>query len=445
MGLEAVGDLALNEILSELGPKETAKVACVNKRFKASATEDSLWSKFCSRDLDLSAPVDPQGNPVPSFKFAYGLWREAFSMYPWPLVKRVKRCWDRLKNWLTVNFPEAGATLQQGASETQIQQLEAVLKVKLPLPTRVLYRFCNGQVFQDKDAPKSAFGNSLGLIGGYTFYHHLVNVFLLPLDRVIMDTKQIMRQLEISGSFRRKFIVVAMSSTIQEKLFFLNCTNGQLYVGTRNLATDLEMMPCVPTGLLRSVHDFNSDQQQDAMLLWLEEHGRRLQDGIIKLQEEGNVRAICQFPEKPPLCSTAITNGVKVRASAVFVPEAVDLEDSSEKYWFAYSIRMSLLPEGCFINGMYFGSCQLQRRHWIIYANGNIVSDVSGEAVIGKYPLLLPGERDFVYQSCTPLSTSSGSIEGSFTFVPGRLVDPKGAPFEVEVARFPLQLPDYIF
>ncbi|KAF2322054.1 hypothetical protein GH714_006078 [Hevea brasiliensis] len=195
-----------------------------------------------------------------------------------------------------------------------------------------------------------------------------------------------------------------------------------LFLLSRNLATDLEMMPCVPSGLLRSVHDFNSDQQQDAMLLWLEEHGRRLQDGIIKLQEEGNVRAICQFPEEPPLCSTAITNGVKVRASAVFVPEATDLEDSSEKYWFAYSIRMSLLPEGCFINGMYFGSCQLQRRHWFIYANGNIVSDVSGEAVIGKYPLLLPGERDFVYQSCKPLSTSSGSIEGSFTFVPGRIL-----------------------
>lgn len=68
MGLEAVGDLALNEILSKLGPKETAKVACVNKRFKASATEDSLWSKFCSQDLHLSAPLDPHGNLVPSFK-----------------------------------------------------------------------------------------------------------------------------------------------------------------------------------------------------------------------------------------------------------------------------------------------------------------------------------------------------------------------------------------
>lgn len=134
-------------------------------------------------------------------QFAYGLWREVFTMYPWPLVKRVKRCWDRLKNWLTANFPEAGATLQQGASETQIRELEVVLKVKLPLPTRVLYRFCNGQVFQDKDAPKGALGNTLGLIGGYTFYHHLVNVYLLPLDEVILETNQVMRQLEISGSF----------------------------------------------------------------------------------------------------------------------------------------------------------------------------------------------------------------------------------------------------
>ncbi|KDP43885.1 hypothetical protein JCGZ_20895 [Jatropha curcas] len=446
MVLESVGDLVLNEILSILGPKETAKVSCVSKQLKASASEDSLWSKFCSQDLDLSAPLDHQGNHIPSFKFAYGLWREAFGMYPWPLVIRVKRCWDRLKNWLNANFPEAGATLQQGASEAQIQQFELVLKVKLPLPTRILYRFCDGQVFKDKDAPKSAFGNTLGLIGGYSFYNHLVNVYLLPLHQIILQTLRVTRQLRTSGGCRRtKLIVVASSSAINEKLFFLNCTTGQLYVGTRNLPTDGEMMPCVPDALIRSVHDLNSDQQQDAMLLWLEEHGRRLQDGIIKLREEGNMRTICQFPEEPPLCSTAVTNGVKVRASAIFVPEAADLQDSFEKYCFTYSIRLSLLPEGCIINGMYFSSCQLLQRHWIIRANGNVIEDVAGEAVIGKYPLLHPAEEEFVYESSVSLPDAPGSIEGSFTFVPNRLVDPKGAPFEVEVARFPLQVPDYIF
>ncbi|GMP78664.1 hypothetical protein CsSME_00034514 [Camellia sinensis var. sinensis] len=136
---------------------------------------------------------------------------------------------------------------------------------------------------------------------------------------------------------------------------------------------------------------------------------------------------------------------LKVRASAVLVPEFSDLKHKPGEYFFSYSIRMSLSPEGCIINGVSSGSCQLYWRHWIIRANDAVVSDVNGEAVIGKYPLLLPGEKEFVYESCSHLSSSSGSIEGSFTFVSGRLADPKSRPFEVEVARFPLQVPDYIF
>lgn len=440
MGLEIVGDLALNVILSGLGPKDTAKVACLSKRFKAAASEECLWSKFCSDDLDLASPLDPLGNPAPSFKAAYQRWREAFGMYPWPLVKRVKRCWDRLKNWLAENFPEAKATLRKGASEADIQQLEKSLKVKLPVPTRILYRFCDGQGCQTDDFESIG---SMGLIGGYSFCGHLVNVYLIPLSHIIMETKEIRRHLDFPS--RDKYVVVASSSTYSEKFFFLNCTNGQLYVGTKNLLSDGEMIPCVPNALIALGHGCNSDQQQDGMLLWLEEHGRRLHNGIIRLRDEENLKFINLFPEEPPLCSIAVTNGVKIRASAVFIPELADPESDTEKYLFAYSIRMSLLPEGCVINGMTFSSCQLQRRHWIINANNVVVADVSGEAVIGMYPLLHPGQNEFFYQSCTHLPASPGSVRGSFTFVPGRLVDPKGSPFEVVVAEFPLQRPDYIF
>lgn len=232
-------------------------------------------------------------------------------MYPWSLVKRVKRCWDRIKTWLAGNFPEVEATLCKGASEADIQELENILKVKLPLPTRILYRFQNGQEFTSEDLANSTLGSSLGLIGGYSFYNHLVNVYLLPLNQVILETRQIIRHLGFSS--RSKYVVMAASSTYSEKLFFLNCTDGQLYVGTRNLATDGEMIPCVPQHLINLAHGLNGEQQQDAMLLWLEEHGRRLQNGIIKLHEEGNVRSISLFPEEPPLCSTAVTNGVQVR------------------------------------------------------------------------------------------------------------------------------------
>ncbi|KAK8483554.1 hypothetical protein V6N12_076223, partial [Hibiscus sabdariffa] len=422
---------------SQESPKKKRKEKAqqgISRRLGVSASEESLWAQFCSQDLHLSSPQDHHGNPLPSFKVAYQLWREAFSMYPWPLVTRVKRCWDKLKKWLSNNFPEAEATLRRGASESDIEQLQTLLKVKLPLPTRLLYRFHDGQeVVDDKENSRRAVGSSLGIIGGYSFYNHLVNVYLLPISQVIVETRGVIRHLGFSS--RSKYVMLAASSAYSEKLFFLNCTNGQLYVGTRNLPTDGEMIPCVPSALIRSVHSLHGDQQQDAMLLWLEEHGRRLENGIIKVRKEQGVRSINLFPEVPLLCSTAVTNGVQVRASAVFVPEFADLQNEVEKYRFAYSIRMSLLPEGCVINGMTFGSCQLSRRHWIIRANEDIISDFSGEAVIGKFPLLHPGEDEFVYESGTPLPSSSGSIEGSFTFVPGRLADPKGSPFEAQVAR----------
>lgn len=446
MDLESVGGLALQMIMEKLNPEDIARVSRVNNRFRSFTSDNTLWFKICSNELHLTQPLDHLGNPLPSFKEAYGTWREAFVMYPWSLVKRVKRCWDRINDWLTNHFPEAKSTLCKGASEAEIQELEDLLNVKLPLPTRLIYRFHNGQEISrldHLDPDTNTFGSSLGIIGGYTFYDHLVNVYLLPISQVILQTQQIAHILEFLR--RSKCVLVAASSMYTEKLFFLNCTNGQLYVGTRNLLSHRDMIPSVPINLVNLNRELDSEQIQDAMLLWLEEHGRRLQCGDIKLHGEGDDKSINLFPEKSPLCSTAVTNGVQVRASAMVIPELVDLQDDLEKYVFAYSIRLSLQPQGCVINGMSHSSCQLYRRRWIIRANDIVVADVNGEAVIGRYPLLRPGDKEFVYESCTSLPTSSGSIEGSFTFVPGRFADPKGDPFLATVASFPLQLPDYIF
>ncbi|KAF9611757.1 hypothetical protein IFM89_034940 [Coptis chinensis] len=426
MTLEGLGNLSLHLIETKLGAKECASLCCVNKRLRDSATDDSLWRTFCIQDLQLQEPLDPSANPTSSFKVAYQTWRQTFSSYPWPLVKRVKNCWDTLKNWTAIQFPEATHTLQKGASEADLKDVEDKLGVNLPLSTKLLYRFCNGQELPVQDPQ---FGSPLGIIGGYLFYDHLVNVYLLPLTQVITQTKQ------FGFSNTSKYIVVASSSTYVQKLFFLNCVTGQLCVGTSKLSTDGEMMPCVLVPAISQCH---------TMLLWLEEHGRRLESGIIRLREEGKLRSINLFPEAAPSCSTAVTSGVQIRASAVFVPELSYLEKGPE-YWFSYSIRMSLLSEGCIANGTTFPSCQLYWRHWIIRGKDGVVSEVDGEAVIGQYPLLYPNRKEFVYESCTPLPSCPGSVEGDFTFVPGRLTNPKGGPFMVEVAQFPLQLPDYVY
>lgn len=76
----------------------------------------------------------------------------------------------------------------------------------------------------------------------------------------------------------------------------------------------------------------------------------------------------------------------QVRASAVLIPEQTDLRIPD--FWFAYSIRMSLLPEGCTVHGRTFSSCQLYWRHWIIRENEVVKNEVSAEAVIGKVSVI---------------------------------------------------------
>ena len=39
-----------------------------------------------------------------------------------------------------------------------------------------------------------------------------------------------------------------------------------------------------------------------------------------------------------------------------------------------------------------------------------------------RYPLLRKGDEEFVYESCTGLSTKKRSLDGDFTFYPGRCV-----------------------
>lgn len=358
-------------------------------------------------------------------------------MYPLPLVKRVKLFWSSLKSWLSENFPESLGTLRKGASEAQIRSAEDDLGITLPMPTKLLYRFCNGQLPFTNNYLENVRMAPLGIIGGYVFYDHSVNVHLSSLEQMVQETNEFYADLNEPGLSNGLNLVLVASSWYNAKSFLLNCSNGELYVGTTNLPAG-EMMPCVPKSLIKPT---NSDMPQDGLLLWLEEHLRRLQNGMIKIRPLRTSRYICLYPEAPPMCTSATTNGVKVRASAVFAPEH---HQGMGHALYSYSIRLSV-PEACMLGGVYYPSCQLHSRHWIIRCGDRVVSDVHGEGVIGKYPLLLPGQEEFVYESCTPLNGSTGSVEGSFTFVPGRVSRPEGKPFEVMVAPFPLETPEYIF
>ena len=80
-------------------------------------------------------------------------------------------------------------------------------------------------------------------------------------------------------------------------------------------------------------------------------------------------------------------------------------------------------------------SAQLIARHWIITDANNHVEEIRGLGVVGRQPLLKPGE-EFEYTSGTSLATPQGSMQGEFL-----CVTEQGEQFSVEIPEFLLSLP----
>ena len=122
--------------------------------------------------------------------------------------------------------------------------------------------------------------------------------------------------------------------------------------------------------------------------------------------------------------SEAVTRGVRVHVESQFDPDRS--EPSRSQWFFLYTIRISNEgPE----------TVQLLTRHWIITDGDGKVEEVRGPGVVGKQPILKPGES-FVYTSGCPLTTAFGVMEGTY-----QMVAETGERFDVKIAPFTLSEP----
>jgi len=125
--------------------------------------------------------------------------------------------------------------------------------------------------------------------------------------------------------------------------------------------------------------------------------------------------------------SEATTQGIRIHVQARYVPERS--EPDQNQWFFVYHVRIS--NEGT-------KTAQLVSRHWIITdANGH-VEEVKGPGVVGKQPLLAPGEA-FEYTSFCPLPTPFGTMHGTY-----QMEAPDGQTFDAEIAPFSLAEPHAI-
>jgi ApaG protein len=122
--------------------------------------------------------------------------------------------------------------------------------------------------------------------------------------------------------------------------------------------------------------------------------------------------------------SEAVTRGVRVYVESEYAPERS--EPARNEWFFLYTVRIS--NEGS-------DTVQLLTRHWIITDGAGHIEEVRGPGVVGKQPVLKPGDS-FEYTSGCPLSTPFGVMEGTY-----QMISEAGERFDAKIAPFTLSEP----
>ena len=107
--------------------------------------------------------------------------------------------------------------------------------------------------------------------------------------------------------------------------------------------------------------------------------------------------------------------------------EAEQSSPAEARYFWAYAIEIINLG---------LDVVQLRSREWHITDGNGQTNKVVGPGVVGKQPVLQPGES-FEYTSGCPLTTPSGIMAGHY-----EMRNDKGEAFDVEIPVFSLDLPD---
>ncbi len=115
---------------------------------------------------------------------------------------------------------------------------------------------------------------------------------------------------------------------------------------------------------------------------------------------------------------------IDVQPIAQFIPDQSDPDEN--RYLFVYTITITNSGEV---------PAQLVSRHWIITDAHEEIQEVRGLGVVGKQPLLKPGES-FQYTSGSSLTTPVGTMKGTY-----QMVAEDGTHFEAEIPEFTLAMP----
>ena len=120
--------------------------------------------------------------------------------------------------------------------------------------------------------------------------------------------------------------------------------------------------------------------------------------------------------------SEVVTEDIRVEVMSSYSPE--NSRPLEGEWVFQYTVR---------ITNQGRDTVQLLGRHWVITDGAAQVEEVRGPGVVGKQPVLGPGES-FKYSSWCPLKTPLGMMHGSY-----EMARTDGRHFDIEIAPFALR------
>ncbi|MES3039331.1 MAG: Co2+/Mg2+ efflux protein ApaG [Bdellovibrionota bacterium] len=109
-------------------------------------------------------------------------------------------------------------------------------------------------------------------------------------------------------------------------------------------------------------------------------------------------------------------------------PTYVAAESKPDQQYHFFAYKMIIKNTGSV-------AAQLVSRHWIITDALGQVEEVRGPGVVGLQPKIQPGQT-FEYESACPLTTSFGTMKGTYN-----MVSDEGENFVVDIPEFYLIAP----
>ncbi|CAJ1388691.1 unnamed protein product [Effrenium voratum] len=468
-GLGTLNEHHLVQILQHLAPIDAKCFWPIARNEIFSTLAETYWEHHSRRVFGLSELQGPDGS-VSSWHKLFRSWHKVLLQLSTSMGSAAVRSgqlalphvrwmavWRRIRSWLS-STPGAERIHDSLRSEAKdlspLEQMGAVPQVMdcwrlvdgqdAPLDPQVAHMTRSMRAMTDGDEW------SLGLFGGYQAYEHEVCTVFLPLVAALSITEHFCNILqarvpELKEVLQGKLIFAASYNVT--KVFFVDLSDGLVYIFTRNPRSPLEL--AIPRG-----------KPGDGLLRWFEEYAQRLHSTFYTmdcLRPEAHplLCGISLFPKTAPELKVCTTRGVEVQASCIYMPE--------HQAGWTYSIALRLV--GTF-EERGFDSCQLLSRHWEIQEDGKECERTHGDGVIGLFPILVEGgwlknrESDphgqyeghgrvdglFRYQSCSGRNASMrGTFGGHLTFVPGTRKSPQGEAFQVRVEPMRLQVPTFMY